>query len=955
MRPRLGGVFYFCSVKRIPTTIFHRLLYLVFLLLSFQAHAQYYSLGSDPSAIKWNHAKINHFDLIYPENEAKLASRFGGIINDLAVPVTASMQSNIRNLPVIMHPYSVLSNGLSVLAPRRIELFPKQPIALETSDFISQLAIHEVRHFAQMDRLNTGVTRALGYILGEQAQAVVLGIFVPRWLLEGDAVLAETLLSSAGRGRLASFIQPLRSRLVDNKDLSWDRVLFGSYKEILPNEYLFGYFFAARGRMLADPMVWSDAIGEIGRNPFNPKGLSGLTRPKTGFGFSSLYQETMDWLRDFWTDPALAVKTPDSLYSISADLPEFQNYYRPQKFSNHEVICLKWTLGDLPAFVIIDSSANERILTRPGTIENAGFSYFEGKLVWTEIIQDPRWEERSWSDLFSYDVKTDKKTRLSHRQRYFSPVFSPAGDNIALIEERADGASFVQLIDPKDCKALNSMPGARDDHFSHLCWGKSPDELFAVTTGPQGRKLIRIDFKQMQQEVLLDAGFIDISCPAVFHDWIYFSGPAGATQGLYRLNLKTRKTEFVFGHPHGINFLTTQGQDLFLSVYSSNGYRPAKVSFASMHGKKINSIKPLIEPVTEVIERAKGEFPVVWSDSVQTPVIKPYRKFTHLLRLHSWSPVFLNPDAYQISPGVVLMSQNDLSTLTCWGGYQYIKTDLSHNLIASVRYTGLYPTLEVDYNRKYRSPDPESDSKDSQPAKFPVAFQQNLRIGSGIPLTFTSGAWSRKIKPTVFFEQISYLQDRNSDLNQSVWMAGFSISYSFLRKMSYRDLFPKWGASMNFSYYKAFCKTPHLENNFIARIITYMPGILPNSSLRILNSIRQLNFYELDSSISDFPRGQIVSYWGQSYNLKIDYAFPVAYPDYHLTWLIYINRIKADLFFDAGTSTYNINWFLSTGLDLTFNYHLLRVGVPLESGIRMMYFPVFRKIGAEFLFSFSVN
>ena len=118
------------------------------------------------------------------------------------------MQSDIRKLSVILHPYAAFSNGSSLLAPRRIELFPKQPIALETDDFASQLTIHEVRHFAQMERLDTGITRIAGYILGEQAQSVVLGIHVSKWLLEGDAVLTETLLSNAGRGRIAGFIQP---------------------------------------------------------------------------------------------------------------------------------------------------------------------------------------------------------------------------------------------------------------------------------------------------------------------------------------------------------------------------------------------------------------------------------------------------------------------------------------------------------------------------------------------------------------------------------------------------------------------------------------------------------------------------------------------------------------------------------------------------------------------------
>ena len=139
------------------------------------------------------------------------------------------------------------------------------------------------------------------------------------------------------------------------------------------------------------------------------------------------------------------------------------------------------------------------------------------------------------------------------------------------------------------------------------------------------------------------------------------------------------------------------------------------------------------------------------------------------------------------------------------------------------------------------------------------------------------------------------------------------------------------------------------------RIILYLPGLLPNSSLRILNSANSLTTDQLLFSVQDFPRGQVVYQANRMYNLKIDYAFPVSYPDYHLSWLIYINRIKANLFFDAGTGLPEKNWFLSTGFDLTFDYHLLRSGLALESGIRMLYFPVARKIGAEFLFAFSVN
>ena len=958
MRPYNRGVLYFYRVKRIPSTLLNRLILplplLLLLLLSISGQAQYYSLGADPSAIKWTQTKVREFNLIYPAKELSLAAKYRGILLDIDGPVTASMQSEIRNMPVIMHPYAAFSNGSSILAPRRIELYPKQPIALETNDFASQLIIHEARHFAQMERLNTGFTKVAGYLLGEQAQSIVLGLHVPKWLLEGDAVLTETLLSYGGRGRMAGFIQPLRSRLVENKDVSWDRVWFGTYNEVLPNEYLFGYFLTARGRMLADPLIWSDALGQIGRNPFNIYSLSGITRPKTGFRFSKLYVETLEWLRDFWTDPSLTVKYPDSLISITRNSPEYKNYYRPQQFSNHAVICLRKTVRDLPAFVVIDTSGTERIITRPGTIEDAGYSYHAGQLVWAELFQDPRWENRSWSDLFAYDLNTQRKTRISRGQRYFSPVFNPAGDRIAVIDEHADGSSYLQIIDFLDGRITGFMPEVRKNHFSYICWGREPDELYAITTGSGGRKLIRIDLGKMSQEILLDAGFIDISCPAVSGEWIYFTGPAGATQGLFRLNRDTKALQSVFGHPHGINYLIARGRYLFLSVYSATGYRPAKIAFSALRGKSINKLEPLIEPVTVIIQRANGEFPVPYSDTVIAVAEKNYSKIGHLFRLHSWSPLFVNPDSYQIHPGVVLMSQNDLSTLTCWAGYQYNKTDLSHNLLASARYSGLYPVLEMDYSRKYRNPDAESDSTLNQSAKFPGSYWQSLRLGAGLPLNYSSGAWIRKIEPALFFEQVTDLSDRNEEFNGSAWMAGLSLYSAFLRKMSYRDLFPRWGLSMNFSYFKAFSPDKS-GNNITGRVIAYFPGLLPNSSLRILNSASLLTFDQFLNSFQDFPRGQVVYQVSNSYNLKIDYAFPVSYPDYHLSWLIYINRIKANLFFDAGTGLHEKNWFLSTGVDLTFDYHLFRSGIALESGIRMMYFPMTRKAGAEFLFSFAVN
>jgi hypothetical protein len=204
--------------------------------------------------------------------------------------------------------------------------------------------------------------------------------------------------------------------------------------------------------------------------------------------------------------------------------------------------------------------------------------------------------------------------------------------------------------------------------------------------------------------------------------------------------------ERVFGHPHGINYLTAHGKDLFLSTYSSNGYRPAKIAFKDLPSNRINRINSLAEPVTSIIQRAENEFPLVFSDTLPALAPAVYEKYSHLFRLHSWSPLFVNPDAYQISPGIVLMSQNDLSTLTSWAGYQYNKTDLSHNLIASLSYTGFFPILELDYRRKTQNALPDNDTMAIDPSD-PI---QSFRFGTSIPLDFSSGAWKRTFQPGLF-------------------------------------------------------------------------------------------------------------------------------------------------------------------------------------------------------------
>jgi hypothetical protein len=186
-------------------------------------------------------------------------------------------------------------------------------------------------------------------------------------------------------------------------------------------------------------------------------------------------------------------------------------------------------------------------------------------------------------------------------------------------------------------------------------------------------------------------------------------------------------------------------------------------------------------------------------------------------------------------------------------------------------------------------------------------------------------------------------------------MTGASFSSQITQKLSFRDLFPKWGFLLDFSYFKAYSQGSN-GDNLTGRVLFYLPGLLPNSSIRIHNSLRLLAVNQFTSTLmQDFPRGLVTSSTADYYNIKIDLAFPIAYPDYNISWLLYIKRIKANLFFDAGTSLPDPAWFSSIGVDVTMDYHLFRVGIELDSGIRMLYFPTYKKMGVELLYSFSIK
>jgi hypothetical protein len=343
--------------------------------------------------------------------------------------------------------------------------------------------------------------------------------------------------------------------------------------------------------------------------------------------------------------------------------------------------------------------------------------------------------------------------------------------------------------------------------------------------------------------------------------------------------------------------------------------------------------------------------------------------------VHSWSPFYfdydnLSLDYTAVKPGIALTSQDKLGTCIASAGYAY---DQENSYVKSkITYQALFPVFE--FSTTFGGPTllysgPQSVTK-------PEISNNKLDLTTRMyfPLNFTRGIYTTGITPSIEMDYKNtwfYYPDSKAYQQGMSFLSYYLYAYRYQR-LSLRDLAPKWGITGSVKYYSSpFDNTP-FGRLYYFRSRIYLPGILPHHSFQMSGAI-QFNEslrYVITRQI-DFPRGisTLASYLVSNpllvtnhlQTVSFDYAFPIVYPDIDLGALFYLKRIRGNAFLDLATNTYssytyaNIKYngnsenMSSTGLDLTADFHLLRILFPVNAGIRMIYFPRSREYTPELL------
>jgi len=941
------------------------LLFIAVGLFSSEARAQFFTVGEDPASVEWKQMQTPNFQVIFPSDFRDKAMYVANILEYAYERGSNTLDHQPRKVSVIIHNRSVTSNGFVAPAPHRMELYSMPPQDNLDMPWLEHLAIHEFRHVVQIDKLNQGLTRVLGFLFGEQANAAVAGL-MPMWYLEGDAVIAETALTPNGRGRLPAFTRNIRARLGDSASLfSFDKMLMGSYRDQTPNYYELGYHITSYGRIKYGTELWQQVEDYVGQRPYQlvPFNL-GLDR-FSGLKPASLYDSAMTYFRGIYGTPADT--TARSVRIISGkDHEDYRTYRFPLDIGDDEYLALRKDFSHLPRIVHI-SRAEEKTIHKPGRMTFDRISYGGGLVAWSERVPDVRWGNRSYSVVKIYDMEEDAVRTLQRKTRWFAPDLSPRGRQVVVAEVTRNNSYALVTCEVEDGGDQQRFPHPDGIFLQQPVWSNNGRYIYAIGLTARGKGLYRLDPATRSWTTLTKPVYREISHLSAGPQYLYFRAAAGSREQIFALDPENGDKYQITHAPVNASDVSYSDEKdaLLYASYQANGYDIHQMPLEPSSFKPVSFESERPDGVAGKM-RSQEEQPFLSRQVPQKQYeVQSYSRLQNLFHFHSWTPFYMdynmnNPSITDISPGITLLSQNLLSTAITTLGYSY--RNEAHHLHSQFTYKGWYPVFQVSTDYGGQPDVIRHSSVDWTPQLNKDFVRWNASVS--LPMDFSRGKNVTGLTPSVKYEyDRNYYHHNDRDyyirglknLNYSLWF------YSYHR-MAYRDILPRWGLTFSMNVRTSPFSEDILGNMTSLKARVFMPGFIEDHGISLAAGYqKQQPEAYLYSSYLSFPRGIEARTTEKLYTFESGYAFPLAYPDWNIPSVLYVKRLKGTMFFDYAWNEYRrsennrIVWekepLYSAGVEWTADFHLARIMFPFTAGVRYAYLPQFPDHRFELIFN----
>lgn len=942
------------------------------MLAGIPAAAQFYSLGSEPASVRWKSAETATYRIIYPEGLDSLAMVYASRLEQAAEVVgnTAGFRPNEAfrsKMPVVLHANTAYSNGMVGWTPHRIELMTMpDPYFPEPTPWETQLAVHESRHAAQMQYTVSRPFRWWRVISGELVAGALAAIYCGPAFFEGDAVVAETALTDGGRGRTADFLEYYRVCFANGDFRNYWQWRYGSQRHYTPDYYRAGYISAAGIRTLWDsPDFTARYYRRLEDHSGVVLGNFGKTlKEVSGKKFKAAFREISDSLAAFWAaDDSLRAPFMNSSQVTSNGKRHTE--LGGLVLADGKIMAVRSGITIPNQLASIDSDGTIKTgRTFSSSFTGLEYSPATGKVYWSEYSPDPRWELRSSSDIRYMDSDGRKHT-LTRKHRYFHPAASGRRPVLAVSEYPVEGGSATVVLDAETGQELERFKVPDGMQVIEAVW--TEDELYttALTDGGYGIYRVR-DFS-----CILGPSPVKIKQPWSREGKLLFTADLTGVNELYELELSDGSLFQLSSTRFGASDFTLNATSdtLYYTVLSPGGRSVHCTAVDSLPRRKADFGRPAEYPFAE--ELSEGE-PVKMQDVRSTAEVtlpKRYSKLAHLIRFHSWMPLYVDYDAISslsmssiasaASLGATAFFQNDLGDFQGSAAYKagYSGSDgWRHSGHLDFSWSGWYPVIEAGLHFNERSSIDyieATNDEGERGLKYSNSGRPLLSANLDIyvPLSFSKGGWLSGVIPEI---SISASNDRFNTAegpSGSMTRATARVRGYMMQSTPESRIYPRWGIGAE----TGISGRPGMLVNFCPNLYSYLYGYVPG--IWQTHGTRFTAMYERSLATGSWheaymvaaPRGfssassSALAAFPEKIKLTADYAMPVFPLDWAgLSPAAYIRNFELTLHSDitlAGfgkQSSGQLRMLFSAGADFS-----VRLGnflwIPYDTRIGISY------------------
>jgi hypothetical protein len=465
----------------------------------------------------------------YNSNIKELARQIADIAEEAYHQVNAQLgppkHHHLQKIAIIMEDFSDYALGFASSSPHRvIRLSLTAPTAksfdMKFKSWLKMVITHEYTHLAHFEMTAGPVTTALRALFG---QILTPNALQPMWSIEGLAVYNETKFTTGGRGIDSRYDMYLRMATLENQFNTLNQIS-GYYLTTWPGgtaPYIYGQsliHFIAQKYGEDKVISMSEIFCEY---PY--LGFNYALRRVIGMNLEELYKNWKDNLKERYQLQAQNILSQKKLtpsqqltkYHYWVDYPHWLSAPEGDKIAVRVS-----TPHSYPFIQIIDplspslpltprSIKNESLIKRTyGRDSSFSISPDGSKIIYAKLSDYEQFYK--YYDLYLFDLKTKKETRLSEGLRARDPSWSPDPDPdnpqiVAVINQ--SGTTNLALVNLNSILEQTSssfaVPPITKESITYLTDFRDGTQLSQPTWSPNGKMIALSIWRQGYQDIYI--------------------------------------------------------------------------------------------------------------------------------------------------------------------------------------------------------------------------------------------------------------------------------------------------------------------------------------------------------------------------------------------------------------------------------------------------------------------